>query len=188
MSLNQTYLPVALCHQPGSISNIFDKFNIAIAIITEHKLKERSKSFLSTMHTNYNAYTTCEESDSHCGKGGVSILYKQSLFFCIKHIFIPDCNRIAGVNLHVEDSFPIFLFAVYMPSLNYEIDEYINCMIQLQGLNDSYTTEGIVLFCEDLNANITADMYDQRATTLRHFLQAKKTNNHNNQQQNPVHV
>jgi len=59
-----------------------------------------------------------------------------------------------------------------MPSVNYEIDGYHNCIDQLQGLNDRYTTYGIVLFCGDFNANITADNDDRMATTISHYLQA----------------
>ena len=133
----------------GSISYLLDKYNIDIACIIEHKLKPITSSFLDTIHGNYKALTVCDESLVKCGKGGVSILYKKSLAFSTKSILNTNSHRIVGIQLYCENMLPVYIFSIYMPSVNYIDEEYKECLDNLQSLYDTYSSLGTVLLCAD---------------------------------------
>ena len=112
----------------GTLSDILDKQSIDIAIITEHKLKDTHKDFLNSIHSNYRSLSKFDDSvdpQTRCGKGGVAILYRNELAFQIRQIDGIQSNRITGLELSRKNCLPVLIFAVYMPSINYCNDDYM---------------------------------------------------------------
>ena len=86
----------------GSLSDILDRRNIDIAILTEHKLKVTHKDFLNSIHSKFTSISKFDDTvdpQTRCGKGGVAILYNKELSFQIRHIDGIQNNRIAGLEL-----------------------------------------------------------------------------------------
>lgn len=59
------------------------------------------------------------------------------------------------------------MFSVYLPSVNYTMDDYVISIDTLQALTDRFSREGKVMFLGDFNADLTKT--DHRANILRHF-------------------
>ena len=98
----------------GSLSDILDRRNIDIAILTEHKLKVTHKDFLNSIHSKFTSISKFDDTvdpQTRCGKGGVAILYNKELSFQIRHIDGIQNNRIAGLELTRKDYLPVFIFA-----------------------------------------------------------------------------
>ena len=157
----------------GTLSDILDKQNIDIAIITEHKLKVTHKEFLNSIHSNYASISKCDDSvdpQSRCGKGGVAILYRSELAFQIRPIDGIQNIRITGLELTRKNCLPVFLLAVYMPSINYCNDDYMCCIDALQSLMDMYSHIGTVIVSGDLNVSLCKTHNDIRSNPLRQFI------------------
>ena len=141
----------------GSIGHVLDKYDVDIACICEHKLKPSCSSFLDSIHSAYTAHTNYEALGNAytCGKGGVSVLVRKSLSFSVDFLNGETNSRVIGIKLYGMNTIPIHIFCVYMPSVNYSLNGYTDCIDSLQGLYDLYSQCGSVLFCGDMNADIT---------------------------------
>ena len=85
------------------LSELINLFKCDICIVSEHKLKERSLRYLSTIERGYNCI--CKADDipdnysAYHGKGGIAILYKSTLQFHINEIYDTNSERIVGIEL-----------------------------------------------------------------------------------------
>ena len=158
----------------GSLSKILDDYSIDFAFISEHKLREQQKSFLDSVHLNYTAVCVCDASitpGARCGKGGVAIMYKKTCQFCVSHLNVQLSDRIIGIQINQSCMKPIFAFSVYMPSVNYNSSDYIECFEYLQELYDTFSELGTVIFLGDFNCDLSAsDPSDVRLLKFRSFL------------------
>ena len=150
----------------GSISYLLDKYDVNIACISEHKLKPQCESFLNSINSKYDAYTMCEPVErDRCGKAGVSIMYKKDLSFCVNKL-PNNYHRTIGIKLTQEYySTPIYIFCVYMPSVNYSQDEYEECVDALQSIYDTYS-DGVIITCGDLNIDLTINSTGHRQRAI----------------------
>ena len=145
----------------ATLSKLLDQQNVDIAFITEHKLFQHSKYFMNTVNSIYSNITVCDSNTEvygklRCGKGGVSIMYKNALEFAIREMAEVTYDRIAGVEIfpNSNTSTRLYVFCVYMPSANYSIDVYLDYLNTLYALYNSYSEVGTVVFLGDMNAEI----------------------------------
>ena len=73
------------------LANMLDKYNVDIALISEHKLLPRSAMFMNSIHIDYDCYVNVDVNvDNYgplkCGKAGTAILFKKSLSFSINQL------------------------------------------------------------------------------------------------------
>ncbi|MES9885046.1 MAG: endonuclease/exonuclease/phosphatase family protein, partial [Sedimenticola sp.] len=147
----------------ASLGYLLEHKDIDIAFITEHKLFEHSKTFMSSIDTNYKDITYCDNnydmySNVKCGKGGVSILYKTALEFSIRSMDEISDERIAGIEISDSLNTKLFAFSVYMPPANYANEFYMQYINTLQAICDSYTEHGTIIFLGDMNGEVTYPM------------------------------
>ena len=159
----------------GSLSKLFDIYEIDFAFISEHKLRIEHEVFLDSVHSNYHSITLCDSSiapGTRCGKGGVTIMYKKNCQFSVTPLDIQVNDRILGMKIDQHDAMPIYAFSMYMPSVNYSTDEYQECFACLQNLNETFCAHGIVLFLGDFNCDIyKAKAGDDRLRNFVSFLE-----------------
>ena len=165
----------------SSLSYLLYKLDIDIAILCEHKLKPEHKLFFDSIDSKYTSISACDSSNSQsarCGKAGVAIMYKKECQFKVKALNINPCERIIGIQITSENiSVPIFVFAIYMPPVNYSFEDYLECIGILQAMYDAYSQRGrVILFGDfnvDINHNLTNQATLQRNNTLGNFLEAR---------------
>lgn len=108
------------------LAKLLKQYNCDIALISEHKLKTETKMFLDSIDYQYKSVVHIEtdgDSNYHCGKGGVAIVYKKSLQFHIREITETQSNRIIGIEPKHSNLPSFYLFSIYMPS-DQSIDHY----------------------------------------------------------------
>jgi len=140
------------------LSQLLDDHDIDFALITEHKLLERSRSFLDSINSKYQAFSTIDHSiDQYdairCGKGGTAIMYKKELGTKLDTISSIDNDRIIGVELKLERTLPLFIICVYMPANN-DKEAYRDILNELDALFSWYSRLGDVLIGGDFNGHI----------------------------------
>ena len=94
----------------GSLSKLLDDFDVDLAFISEHKLREQHKSFLESIHNNYTSICTCDSSvvtGAICGKGGVAVMFRKNCKFSISTLDIPLNDRITGIKICQSNMRPI---------------------------------------------------------------------------------
>ena len=119
----------------GSLSKLLDMHDIDFAFILEHKLRSEHKAFLDSVHNNNRAITLCDISvlpGARYGKGGVAIMYKRDYQFSVPHIDIQLSDRLLGIRIDKRNSRAIYAFSVYMPSVNYNTEEFHVCIEYLE--------------------------------------------------------
>ena len=152
----------------GSLSQMLELYDIDFAFISEHKLRHEHSVFCRSIHSNYDAYVTCDASDnpqSRCGKAGTCIMFKRNCSFSLKHIDNIPSDRVTGITI-LTDSDCIHAFSVYMPPVNYTISDYIDTLDIIQGLYESYSISGSVILCGDFNATLV-NTYDSSLCSAR---------------------
>ena len=140
----------------GSLSKLLDDFDVDLAFISEHKLREQHKSFLESIHNNYTSICTCNSSvvtGARCGKGGVAVMFRKNCQFSISTLDIPLNDRITGIKICQSKMRPIYAFSVYMPSVNYNVSDYLECFESLQDIHDTFVELGTVMFFGDFNCD-----------------------------------
>ena len=105
-----------------SLHDLLEQTNCDVALISEHKLLPHSLVFLNSINGNYISHSCCDKtldcySMLRCGKGGVSIMYKNTLASRIE-LINTDRYRLIGIRLLGLTAKPFIIFSVYMPSNN----------------------------------------------------------------------
>ena len=163
-----------------ALSDMLDKNDIDIGIISEHKLFNHSKSFLDSINPKYKSFSVCDSSidqygPAKCGKGGVAILYKKSLQSSISLIDCLDNERIIGIELKLINSERIYIIGVYMPSDSY-IKHYHETITELEAITHTCSLKGKVLILGDFNARLRAigkmhdDVTSDKSSSLQQFM------------------
>jgi exonuclease III len=157
----------------ASLSKLLDIFDVDIAFISEHKLKPHCKDFFNSIHTDYLSVSRFDNStmkSTKLGKGGVSILYRKQLSFNIKEIEHNFSDRIVGIEICHSNEISSFLFSVYLPSVNYDFDEFKDCIDILETISEKYSKDGNVMFFGDFNVDVFIDKPDKRDKYFKQFL------------------
>lgn len=87
------------------LSSLLDREKCDIAVLSEHKLKQETRGYLDTKHTNFLSFVKFEDEKSthtnvlFAGRGGVAIMYRKRLAFSIRELPCFDSNRIIGIEL-----------------------------------------------------------------------------------------
>ena len=160
----------------GSLSKLLDIHDIDFAFISEHKLRNEHKSFLDSVHSNYRAITVCDTSipqGARCGKGGVAIMYKKECQFSVSHLDIQLNDRILGIRIDQRHSRTLYAFSIYMPSVNYSVDEFHECIDYLENIYETFSEMGTVIFLGDFNCDMQKKCdVDDRIKRFMAFLEA----------------
>ena len=77
--------------------------------------------------------------------GGVALFWEQTL---------NDLDRIVGICCDLNNSIPLFILSVYLPSSNHNIDEYDEYLDYFWALYDSLFAKGIVVAMGDFNSDL----------------------------------
>ncbi|VDI04309.1 Hypothetical predicted protein [Mytilus galloprovincialis] len=138
------------------LSNLLKDTDCDICIISEHKLKERSLHYLSTIEKGYNCISKADALpigyNAYHGKGGIAILYKTSLQFSVNEISDINSSRIAGIELKNQSYGSLFIFGAYLPSDD-SIENYKSELSILDSLYAYYSVYGNCIIAGDLNAS-----------------------------------
>ncbi|VDI54683.1 Hypothetical predicted protein [Mytilus galloprovincialis] len=86
------------------------------------------------------------------GKGGVAILYKNTLQFSVSEIHDINSERVVGLQIKTKSNGSIFIFGAYLPSDD-SIDNYRNELNMLDTLVSYYCNYGSVIVAGDLNVS-----------------------------------
>lgn len=139
------------------LSELICKTNCDICVISEHKLKEKSLRYLSTIEKGYNCISKadilCDNYAAYHGKGGIAILYKDSLQFNVVELLDIASTRIIGIELKNQSNKSLFILGTYLPS-DESIDNYKNELNILESVYTYYSNYGNVIISGDLNASL----------------------------------
>ena len=133
---------------------------IDILCIQEHHLTPNTKDFLKTVHPNFDASVMISRlhsdfRNSSIRQGGLAILWKKCYNYCITELDLGiETDRLMGVKINSDDSVPIFLINVYLPSTNSTISDYQTNLDLLQVVYDSYFDKGVIIVVGDFNAEL----------------------------------
>ena len=143
------------------LSSLLDSSQCDIAVISEHKLKTESVTYLDSIHKDFFSFVKIEDMNSETppmlphvtGRGGVAILVKKSLQFSVKEIDGIKSNRIIGIRVNTSSNVPLFIFGIYMPS-DSNIEDYRSELDIVASLYESYSSYGRVLLAGDFNGSL----------------------------------
>ena len=117
--------------------------NIDILAITEHWLFPHSMNFLNSIDPNFTSFGVVDRAlevnanvVSARGQGGVAFLLRKTLVSCVSFLDLGD-DRVIGLKIEYASSKFAFIFAVYLPPVNYAVDDYVDYMTFL---DDLYST------------------------------------------------
>ena len=165
----------------GYIDFLMSKCNILC--IQEHHLFSEHKSFLTSLNTKFTGYVVV--ADENIGssairlrKGGLAILWQTSLDYCITTLNLPfQSDRISAIRVDMPNEAPLFIVNVYLPTTNTHINEYRDCIHDLQVIVDWLTSEGMLIIYGDFNGQYglrkgrrSSLPTSARGTVLREFL------------------
>ena len=151
------------------LSNLLDKYDIDVAIISEHKLFPHSRHFLASINPKYAFYSVESKSlnpysRAQCGKGGIAILVNKSIKSNITQIDTCTSDRIIGVEVTGYEM-PVYIFGVYLPSDNNN-SVYTETISELEALIAHYCSLGHVITAGDYNAQISDYSQNFKSKTL----------------------
>lgn len=143
------------------LSSLLDKENCDIAILTEHKLKSETKTYLDSIHSDFYRFVKTDDSDLvqgigtsyNTGKGGVAIMCRKSLSFSIKEMPCPESNRIIGAELSDKKGGRWYIFGVYLPS-DINLDIYAQELTIVENMYHYYSPYGKVILGGDFNGSL----------------------------------
>ncbi|CAC5420984.1 unnamed protein product [Mytilus coruscus] len=138
------------------LSSLLKNTDCDVSVISEHKLKKSSLHYLSTIEQGYTCIGKAEDLPNsyhaYHGKGGVAILYKNTLQFSVSEIHGINSEKIVGLQIKSKSNGSIFIFGAYLPSDD-SIDNYRNELNMLDTLVSYYCNYGSVIVAGDLNAS-----------------------------------
>ena len=134
--------------------------NVDILAITEHWLFPHSLNFLNSIDLNFTSFGVVDRAlevnadiVSARGQGGIAFLLRKSLASCVEFLNLGD-DRVIGLKIDYAPSKSAFIFAVYLPPVNYAVDDYTDYITFLDDLYSTYSPVGDVIFLGDFNANL----------------------------------
>lgn len=104
------------------------------------------------------------------GYGGTAILWRKSIDHLVTSL--PDgCNRIQCIE--IAGQFPIILVSIYMPckGLRENVEEFTECIDQLQEIYTKYSNTHTVIFGGDFNEDLGVVKDSERKRRLKGLLQ-----------------
>lgn len=140
------------------LSSLLDREKCDIAVLSEHKLKQETRGYLDTIHTDFLSFVKFEDEKSthtnvlFAGRGGVAIMYRKCLAFSIREIPCFDSNRIIGIELKTCNGC-VYILGAYLPSDN-NVDNYAYELNLLENLYNHYSNYGKVIIAGDLNGSL----------------------------------
>ena len=138
------------------LSSLLKNTDCDICVVSEHKLKKSSLHYLSTIEQGYTCIGKAEDLPNkyhaYHGKGGVAILYKNTLEFSVSEIHDINSERVVGLQIKTKSNGSIFIFGAYLPSDD-SLDNYRNELNMLDNLVSYYCNYGSVIVAGDLNAS-----------------------------------
>ena len=162
------------------LSELLEKHDIDVCIVSEHKLLIHSRSFMDSIHPAYKSISVCDTTiyqygPAKCGKGGVSILYKKSLSNFISEVDCVNNIKVLCLEMKSEPMESVFIIGVYMPAESY-VDSYIDAISELEAVTKTCIERGKVIVLGDFNSQLphTNEGHDYRnnekTAVLQHYL------------------
>ena len=158
-----------------SLCRIIDEHKPDFIAITEHKLTNKTKLFLNSLHPEYMCYINETEFTHDCRIISESaIMYKKSLFHNIQHIETTESTRISTVEVSQSNGQNLYIISVYMPS-SFDMTDYIKNLDNLYNLYYRLSNKGTVIIAGDMNARYsdTASSYagSQKHKYFKEFME-----------------
>ena len=141
-----------------------------ICAISEHWLFPHSLCFLGCIDNDFDYAASADRAlFAHPlpprGQGGVALLWRKSINASVEVIDL-DEDRIIGIKLNFKDSLPLFIFSVYLPPVNYDLDSFIQYIELLTDIFNTFSVMGNVIFMSYTGTRSTRADYFQRLTDL----------------------
>ena len=86
--------------------------------------------------------------------GSVALFWKQTINDFVTPSENIDSDRIVGIRCDLNNSVPLFILSVYLPSSNHNIDEHDEYLDYLWALSDSLSAKCIVVAMGDFNGDL----------------------------------
>ena len=148
------------------LCDVITQGEIDICGISEHWLSPNNLYFLDTISNDYNYHAVCDNDLYSCktrkvGKGGVAILWNNRYDNYVVPLNI-DSDRIVGIQLQNSPGDFVFIFQVYLPCSNHNIEKYNDCIALLYDLHSSFCDHGLTVCIGDFNARVFTPNYCTR--------------------------
>ena len=103
------------------------------------------------------------------GYGGVAILWRKDIDHLVTTLS-DGSNRIQCIEISCKD--PLILVAAYMPckGLRDNVDDFVDCISQLQEIYQKYSATHTVIFGGDFNEDLQVEKHSERKQQLETFL------------------
>ena len=131
-----------------------------ILCLQEHHLFEHNVSLLSSIDTGIRAFSrcTCNSYVRNDGKsiyrGGTAIMWQAGINHQITILHdVGDANKI-GVKIVNATGNSMFVFNVYLPSVNHNYQTYQHCLNTFSNIYEYYKYQGSVIIVGDFNTGI----------------------------------
>jgi len=132
--------------------------NYDIVCIQEHFLFTHNVSFLSSMGTDNRVFARCRSYVRNDGvlirRGGIGIMWKSSLTHNITRLNDIGNDDIIGIKLTDQSNTDMYVFNVYLPSVNHSFEEFENSVNTLANIYEYYKYKGVVVIIGDINTSI----------------------------------
>ncbi|CAH1795212.1 unnamed protein product, partial [Owenia fusiformis] len=131
-----------------------------ILALSEHKLYPCNRFKLDSVHSDFRCYSTSSKNlnDFNCGKiwgnGGVAIFWRDSLSNYVIPVKDMSTDRIVCLKVSIVQTAPIYIFSVYLPQQNCEIDMYDDVLFSLEHFVQKASMDGSVIILGDVNSNL----------------------------------
>ena len=128
-----------------------------IVVLCEHWLWPYQLHQLQLLHPEFKAFGVAdkrltETSDLNRGCGGIAILWRKSLLAI--PLDVPS-DRVCAIQLkHSSSSSVMTIIGAYLPSTDHQIEEFDNCLQQLEDTIIAYNHLGPVMVVGDFNSHI----------------------------------
>ena len=159
---NTDFITITSLNTRGIMGNINYVAQICkstdILCLQEHHLFEHNVSLLSSIDTGIRAFSRCNSYVRNDGKsiyrGGTAIIWKAGINHQITKLHDVGDANIIGVKIVNATGNIMFVFNVYLPSVNHNYETYQHCLNTISNIYEYYKCQGSVIIVGDFNTGI----------------------------------
>ena len=162
------------------IQDCFSNYSIDFFGVSEHWLFERDLDILYNFNGNYSCYAVSDgdlevDTNRRVGKGGVA-LYWNKKYDRIVSKLPPISDRMIGIQIELSPSNFLFVFQVYLPSKNHNMETFKNHLESIQEAVSSFRWKGKTVVMGDFNCHVNSSklnkQLDSRDMHFSNFLES----------------
>lgn len=132
--------------------------SVDILCLQEHHLFDHNVSLLSSIDTDMRTFSRCQSHIRNDGKyiyqGGVAIMWKSNINHQITKLHDVGDTNVIGVKVVNETGNSIFIFNVYLPSVNHDYETFQHCVNTMSNIYEYFKHQGSVIIVGDFNTSI----------------------------------